>query len=161
MELLANWLDAHSYETKYRPVPIEEHLVYDGKIFLAGPNDGLGQSPSQLSSQDVTGGHVTPIRRIAKSEHKEFIDPLLNAVISLAHETASMGCGVLVFAGSRGMCESDARWISRVMPGPSLLGQELIDKRINLLGDLRSLSTGVDPILEETVLAGVAFHRKS
>ncbi|KAG5974958.1 hypothetical protein E4U55_007949 [Claviceps digitariae] len=150
LDLLATWLNAHSYETRYRPVPIEEHLVYDGKVFLAGPNDGLGHTPSQLSSQDATGGQVTPIRRIEKSIHKEFMDPLLNSVLSLAYESASMGYGVLIFAGSRGMCESDARWVSRVMPQPHELDPNVLDKRMNLLGDLRSLSTGVDPVLEET-----------
>ncbi|KAG6000239.1 hypothetical protein E4U21_005684, partial [Claviceps maximensis] len=159
LDLLATWLTAHSYETRYRPVPIEEHLVYDGKIFLAGPNDGLGHTASQLSSQDVTGGGTaTPIRRIEKSIHKELMDPLLNSVLSLAYESASMGYGVLIFAGSRGMCESDARWVSRVMPQPHELDASILERRVNLLGDLRSLSTGVDPVLEETVLKGVAFH---
>lgn len=156
--LLATWLDAHSYETRYRPVPIEEHLVYDGKVFLAGPNDGLGHTPSQLSSQDVTEGKTAPIRCIDKSIHKEFRDPLLNSVVSLAYESASMGHGVLIFAGSRGVCESDARWVSRVMPPSHELETNILDKRLNLLGDLRSLGTEVDPVLEETVLSGVAFH---
>lgn len=141
-------------------MPIEEHLVYDGKVFLAGPNDGLGHTPSQLSSQGATDGKANPVRRIEKSIHKEFMDPLLNSVLSLAYESASMGYGVLVFAGSRGMCESDARWVSRVMPQPHELDPHIFDKRMNLLGDLRSLSTGVDPVLEETVLSGVAFHRE-
>jgi DNA polymerase theta len=159
--LLSTWLDAHTYETRYRPVPIEEHLAYDGNIFLAGPNDGLGHTPSQLSSQDVVDGKTSPIRRIDKSTHRELTDPVLNAVVSLAHETACSGYGVLVFAGSRGVCESDARWISRVMPQPNTLPADVLDKRVHLLGDLRSLSTGVDPVLEETVLYGVAFHRES
>lgn len=141
-------------------MPIEEHLVYDGKVFLAGPNDGLAHTSSQLSSQDVTGGKTTPIRCIDKSIHKEFRDPLLNDVVSLAYESASMGHGVLIFAGSRGMCESDARWVSRVMPPSHELETNILDKRLNLLGDLRSLGTEVDPVLEETVLSGVAFHRE-
>lgn len=162
LDLLATWLNAHSYETRYRPVPIEEHLVYDGKVFLVGPNDGArGDGPFPLSSQDITGGKtILPIRRIEKSVHKEFTDPLLNSVLSLAYETASMGYGVLIFAGSRGMCESDARWVSRVMPQAHELDPQVLDKRMNLLGDLRGLGTGIDPVLEETVLSGVAFHRE-
>ncbi|KAK8930386.1 DNA polymerase theta [Metarhizium anisopliae] len=158
LNLLAAWLHGHTYETRYRPVPIEEHLVYDGKVFRAGPNDGLGHTPSQLSSQDESAGKTAPVRRIENSMHKEFTDSVLNAVVSLAHETACMGYGVLVFAGSRGVCESDARWISRVMPPLHELAAEVLKKRLDLLGDLRSLSTGADPVLEETVLYGVAFH---
>ncbi|KAG6032425.1 hypothetical protein E4U19_007495 [Claviceps sp. Clav32 group G5] len=152
LDLLATWLNAHSYETRYRPVPIEEYLVYDGKVFLVGPNDGAcGDGPLPLSSQDITGGKtISPIRLIEKSVHKEFTDPLLNSVLSLAYETASMGYGVLIFAGSRGMCESDARWVSRVMPQAHELDPQVLDKRMNLLGDLRGLGTGIDPVLEET-----------
>lgn len=72
-----------------------------------------------------------------------------------------MGYGALVFAGSRGICESDARLISRVMPQPHEVDSKTMDKRMDLLSELRSLSTGADPVLEETVLSGVAFHRKS
>ncbi|KID99992.1 helicase and polymerase containing protein tebichi, partial [Metarhizium majus ARSEF 297] len=158
LNLLAAWLHGHTYETRYRPVPIEEHLVYDGKVFRAGPNDGLGHTPSQLSSQDVSAGKTAPVRQIENSRHKEFTDSVLNAVVSLAHETACVGYGVLVFAGSRGVCESDARWISRVMPELHELAADVLKKRLDLLGDLRSLSTGADPVLEETVLYGVAFH---
>lgn len=161
LSLLATWLNAHSYETRYRPVPIEEHLVYDGKVYRAGPNDGLGRTPSQLSSQDVVDGKSTPIRRIENSMHKELADPVLNSVVALAHETACAGYGVLIFAGSRGVCESDARLISRVMPSSHELDTDTLRKRTDLLGDLHSLGTGVDPVLEETLPRGVAFHRES
>jgi hypothetical protein len=50
--------------------------------------------------------------------------------------------------------------ISQVLPRPEEVDSETIDKRRDLLNDLRSLSTGLDRILEKTVLTGVAFHRK-
>ncbi|PFH61783.1 hypothetical protein XA68_16312 [Ophiocordyceps unilateralis] len=154
MNLMADWLGAHCYETRYKPVPIEEHLVYDGKVFLAGPGQDLPSSSSRPSSQDFTGGRVAPVRRIKPSLHREFADTVLNAVVSLAHETATSGFGVLVFAGSRGICEADARWISRVMPEPRQVDGSVANKRMDLLGDLRSLSNGLDPVLEETVPYG-------
>ncbi|KAL7798057.1 hypothetical protein V8C37DRAFT_368520 [Trichoderma ceciliae] len=154
--LVAKWLNAHSYETKYRPIPIEEHLVCEGKIYHVGSNGASAQK--QLKVDEVSKGQVEPTRRIEGSSHKEFRDPVLNAVVSLAHETALMGYGSLVFAGSRGICESDARLISKVMPQPHDLDSETMDKRMELLSELRSLSMGVDPVLEETVLYGVAFH---
>lgn len=160
MKLVATWLDAHCYETRYRPVRIEEHLVYEGKIFATG-SPSLPSSSSQLSSQGVSAGLAAPNRRIQESAHKELADPVLNAVVAIAYETAATGFGALVFAGSRGVCESDARWISRVMPEPRQLCPSIVDKRLDLLGDLRSLSTGVDPVLEETVPYGVAFHREA
>ncbi|KAJ4268376.1 hypothetical protein NW762_002439 [Fusarium torreyae] len=160
MDMMAKWLDGHCYETRYRPVPIEEHLVYDGNIYPAGSTSSLIKTAAQLNSRSTqTQAQTRPIRRIEPSTHKELRDPVLNAVVTLAHETAAAGFGALVFAGSRGMCESDARWISRAMPGPNELKIDVVDRRTDLLGELRSLNTGVDPILEETVLYGVAFHR--
>lgn len=158
---MARWLNAHYYETRYKPVPIEEHLVCEGKIHPFGAKHGSLQIPTQLSSRDISQGRSSASRQIQGSVHREFGDPVLNAVVSLAYETASMGFGALVFAGSRGMCESDARWISRVMPQSHEVDRAIMDRRMDLLGELRSLSSGVDPTLEEIVLFGVAFHRES
>ncbi|KAF4428263.1 DNA polymerase theta subunit [Fusarium acutatum] len=158
-DIMARWLEGHCYETRYRPVPIEEHLVYDGNIYPAGSTSSLIKTAAQLNSRSThTQAQMRPIRRIEPSTHKELRDPVLNAVVTLAHETAVAGFGALVFAGSRGMCESDARWISRAMPQPHELKADVVDRRMDLLGELRSLNTGVDPVLEETVLYGVAFH---
>lgn len=46
------------------------------------------------------------------------------------------------------------------MPQLDELDSATMGKRMDLLSELRSLSTGADPVLEETVLYGVAFHRK-
>lgn len=161
MDLMARWIDGHSYETKYRPVPIHEHLVFEGKIYPAASTGSLVKTASQISNLQSTHNLASPMRQIEASKHRELADPVLNAVVTLAHETASTGFGALVFAGSRGICETDARWIARVMPQTHEISPELLEKRMDLLSDLRSLSTGVDPVLEETVLQGVAFHRKT
>lgn len=162
MDLMAQWLGGHCYETRYRPVPIEEFLVYDGGIYPAGSTSSLIKTATQLSDRiPSTQGRPRPVRRIESSIQKELRDPVLNAVVTLSHETAISGFGALVFAGSRDTCESDARWISRTMPEPHELSPALLDRRMGLLGELRSLNTGVDPVLEETVMYGVAFHRKT
>ncbi|KAH7162747.1 P-loop containing nucleoside triphosphate hydrolase protein [Dactylonectria estremocensis] len=157
MDLMAQWLNGHCYETRYRPVPIEEHLVYNGNVYPAVSTHNLIKTATQLHGTS-TQGRVSPTRRIEPSTHKEFRDLVLNSVVTLAHETASAGYGALVFAGSRGVCEADARWISRVMPPPHEMDPALVEKRMDLLGELRSLHTGLDPVLGETVLFGVAFH---
>lgn len=140
-------------------MPIEEHLVYEGNIYPAATTSELLKTAHELKTHQLE--NTMAIRRIESSDHKELKDPVLNAVVSLASETARSGYGVLVFASSRPGCESDARWIARVMPASHELDPALVDKRIDLLAELRSLGTGIDPVLEETVPAGVAFHRKS
>lgn len=54
-------------------------------------------------------------------------------------------------------CESNARLISRALRNSSL-DPTILEKRLDLLADLRSLSTGLDPNLAETIPSGVAFH---
>ncbi|KAI3556340.1 DEAD/DEAH box helicase [Colletotrichum abscissum] len=160
ISLLATWLGAHSYETRYRPVPIEEHLVYEGNIYPATTTSELLKTAKNLNTAtQKTGSRAT--RRIEPSGHKEFQDPVLNAVVSLASETANAGYGALVFASSRYGCEADARWIAKVMPALDELESGLVEKRTELMAELRSLGTGIDPVLEETVPMGVAFHRQS
>ncbi|AEO66042.1 uncharacterized protein THITE_2065919 [Thermothielavioides terrestris NRRL 8126] len=162
IELLKNWLQGHSYETHYRPVPIDEHLVYEGKIYAAGTTASLLKTVNQLDSRSqFSEPRVQPLRIIRPSDHKELKDAVRNAVVALANEAARAGYGVLVFSSSRAGCESDAILISRVMPMFAEVDPATQEKRLDLLGDLRSLSTGLDPKLEQTIPFGVAFHRKA
>lgn len=161
IELLKNWLQGHSYETHYRPVPIEEHLVYDGKVYAAGTTASLLKTVTQLDARgQPCESKAQPLKTIMPSDHKELKDAVLNAVVALANETARAGYGVLVFSSSRAGCESDAVLISRVLPTLTEADPAIQEKRLDLLGDLRSLSAGLDPKLEQTIAAGVAFHRK-
>ncbi|KAI0383812.1 hypothetical protein F5Y04DRAFT_278438 [Hypomontagnella monticulosa] len=153
IDLLSQWLDAHIYSTFYRPIPIEEHLVHEGKIYPASSTSGLLKAASKLASNS----HPSPVRIIQPSPHKEFKDPVLNAVVALATETARSGYGALIFCNSHG-CEFDARLISRVLQKNENLDPTTIEKRLDLLADLRSLSTGLDTCLAETIMFGVAFH---
>ncbi|KAK0733445.1 hypothetical protein B0T26DRAFT_736380 [Lasiosphaeria miniovina] len=159
--LLKDWLQGHSYETHYRPVPIEEHLVYEGKIYPVGTTASLIKAATQLDARGApTQPRVQHLREIGPSPHREFKDSVLNAVVALANETARAGYGVLIFSSSRAGCETDALLISRVMPSSKEIDPAVREKRSDLLGDLRSLTTGLDPKLKQTVPAGVAFHQE-
>lgn len=160
ISLMAQWLDAHSYETRYRPIPIDEFVVCNGSIYQLSDAQRLLSSAAQLSKAGSCESKAKACRKVLPSQQKELGDPVLNAVVSLAYETASRGHGVLLFAGSRAICESDARIIGRVMPQFHELDERVQEKRAELLDELRSLVSGVDHVLEETVLSGVAFHRK-
>ncbi|KAK0731602.1 P-loop containing nucleoside triphosphate hydrolase protein [Lasiosphaeris hirsuta] len=159
IDLLKRWLQGHSYETHYRPVPIEEHLVYEGNVYPAATTAGLLKTLTHLDARtQATQSSVLPMRTISPSDHKELKDPVTNAVVALANETARAGYGVLVFSSSRAGCESDAVLISRVLPALHDAPTAVQERRLDLLGDLRSLSSGIDPKLEQTIPAGVAFH---
>ncbi|KAI1426928.1 P-loop containing nucleoside triphosphate hydrolase protein [Xylaria sp. FL1777] len=160
IEVLSTWLDAHMYTTFYRPIPVEEHLVHEGKIYPASNTRSILKTASQLrqTSNSAFELDCQPVRTIRASQHKELQDPVLNAVVALANETVRSGYGVLVFCSSRQGCESDARLISRVLPQANEVESTILEKRSDLLGDLRSLSVDLDPTLAETIPSGVAFH---
>ncbi|KAG0651093.1 Helicase and polymerase-containing TEBICHI [Hyphodiscus hymeniophilus] len=156
-DVLARWLDnAKFYISKYRPVPVEEHLVFDNAAYPASTAKSFYKTATQL--YDVTKTKPEPCRNIQPSPCKEFKNPLVNAVVSLANETARAGYGALVFCSSRAGCERDAVLISQVMPRIDEVDLKTLDRRKDLLNDLRSTSTGLDHVLEKTILAGVAFH---
>ncbi|KAK6865840.1 hypothetical protein PG990_004719 [Apiospora arundinis] len=162
IDILATWLDAHTYQTFYRPVPIEEHLVYESKIYAASATGSLLKAVTQVASNTLpTQSSSAHLRLIRPSDHKEFKDPVLNAVIALANETVRSGYGVLIFCSSRQGCESDARLIARVLPDLHEIDPAISEKRSDLLGELRSLPTGLDPSLADTYAdAGLTIEER-
>jgi replicative superfamily II helicase len=161
--MLAAWLNnAKFYMPRYRPVPVEEHLVFDSAVYDASTSSRFYKTATQLNAQTQRASQIKPepSRLIPKSESKELSNPFVNAVVSLTNETVRAGYGALVFCSSCLGCEKDAVLISQVLPRHEEVDSATIDRRRDLLNDLRSLSTGLDRILENTVLTGVAFHRK-
>ncbi|KAL2889798.1 DNA polymerase theta subunit [Ceratocystis lukuohia] len=160
IELLGRWVEGHAYVTKYRPVPIDEHLVYDSKIYPAANTLSLIKTAKELEAgtQDSSEQAPCAIRAIRPSIHTEFQDPVLNAVVALACETANSGYGVLVFSSSRTGCETVAKWISRALPNPQKIPLKVLEPRLSLIEELGGLSTGLDHVLAETIPYGVGFH---
>lgn len=157
-QLLAKWLDAKYFISQHVPVPIEEYLAYDHSIYRVSTSSSFLKSASQIPSTQSLPT-VNPIRMIRPSEYKELKDPLSNSVVSLAIETAKAGYGVLVFCGSRQACQSTALLVHEAMPGRTAFTKDILDRRNDLLCDLRALPVGLDEVLEKTIIKGVAFHR--
>lgn len=91
--LIADWLEAKFYVSKYRPIPIEEHLVYENAIYPTVNAKEFFRTASQLSGSLPMQKPPIASRTIGKSSHREFESPLVNAVVALAVETASTGYG--------------------------------------------------------------------
>ena len=156
-EILAKWLDAKYYNTKYVPVPVEEYLVYDHSIYPVSTSSAFYKTTSQLNSTQPLSA-VSPIRVIQTSEHNELKNPVTNAVVSLAIETANAGYGALIFCSGRQGCQSTALLVSEAMPVLSDVDEKMLDRRKDVVSELRSLSVGLDDTLDKTVMKGVAFH---
>ncbi|KAH8675817.1 hypothetical protein BX600DRAFT_432366 [Xylariales sp. PMI_506] len=164
IEILASWLDAHRYQTFYRPVPLDENLVYDSTIYSADSASILLENTARPDDEKNIGSTLcdsvltSATRIIRPSTFKELKDPVLNSVVALTNETVLNGYGVLVFCSSRLGCESDAKIICKVLPGIEEISLAIAERRWDLLNDLRSLPSGLDASLAETIPAGVAFH---
>ncbi|KAL4925183.1 DEAD/DEAH box helicase [Aspergillus undulatus] len=159
-ELLAEWTNARYFISTYRPVPVDEYLVYENAIYPAATSRQLFQTMSKLTS---SGGPflneaIPPLRTIKASTFRELSNPMTNAMVAIAIDTAIAGYGALVFCGSRIACQVQAALISEAMPDPSILSAEDVNRRLDLLADLRSTPSGLDPALETIIIKGVGFH---
>lgn len=157
-QLLAKWLDAKFYIAKYRPIPIEEHLVYNNAIYATANAKEFFHTASQLTKDaPMPTPQPQPQRTITKSNQQDLGNPMINAVVALAVETALSDHGVLVFCSSRMGAEKTALLISDALP-INHLSREIHDKREDLLASLRALPGGFEASFSKTVLCGVGFH---
>lgn len=158
--MLAEWMNAKFYISTYRPVPIDEYLVYENAIYPAATSRQLFQTVSKLNAAAPISDAIPPHRIIASSSSRQFSNPMTNSMVALAIDIAAAGFGALVFCGSRQACQIHAAVISEAMPVLGVDSAEL-GKRLDLLAELRSLPSGLDPVLEKIVVKGVGFHRQS
>ena len=151
---LASWLEAKFYVSTYRPIPVEEFLVYENAIY---PTANAFRIASQLHPSVVTEPQASEERRIERSYHPELDNPVSNAVVSLALETATSGYGALVFCSSRQGSQATALLISEATPTEQI-SAEMLDSRMDVLASLQALPSGFEPMLSKTILRGFAFH---
>lgn len=157
--MLAQWMNARFFISKYRPVPIDEYLVYENAIYPAATSRQLFQTASKLTAatSSTLQDSIPPHRIIQTSEYKELGNTATNSMVALAVETAVAGYGALVFCGSRNSCQVHAGTISEAMPHPE--SEEELNQRLDLIAELRSLACGLDPVLQRTIIKGTGFHR--
>ncbi|OAP59495.1 hypothetical protein AYL99_06793 [Fonsecaea erecta] len=157
-QLLAQWLNAKYYIANHRPIPIEEHLVYENAIYSTANAKEFFRTASQLAAGDaLPTPRPRPQRAIAKSKHPELGNSTPNAVIALAVETALAGQGALIFCGSRMSVENTALLVSSALPTDHLDGDAL-DRRQDLLASLCALPGGFEPSFSKVIPCGVGFH---
>ena len=154
-ELLAKWLNAKYYSTTYAPVPIREFLVCDRAIYVTSTSGAFYRTASQLNSTQPLLG-VSVYRQIQISDHSELKNPIVDAVVALAIETASAGFGALVFCSSRQGCQNTASLIANAMSDE--VTDIVLEQRKDAVNELRSLPLPLDETLEMTIPRGVAFH---
>ena len=139
------------------PVPIEEYLVYDRSIYPVSTSSASLKTASQLNSTQPLS-RISPTRVIQPSDHNELKNPVSNAVVSFAIETAKFGYGALIFCSGRQGCQSTAALVSQAMLGGLDVEDKILNRRKDVISELRSLPVGLDETLGKTMIRGVAFH---
>jgi hypothetical protein len=87
---LNGWTAPNFYISKYRLVPVEEYIVFDDAVYPASTSSRFYKSATQLNAHTQALSPTKPksSRVIQTSQLKEFGNSLINAVVSLANETA-------------------------------------------------------------------------
>uniref|UniRef100_A0A0D9XYP7 Helicase and polymerase-containing protein TEBICHI n=1 Tax=Leersia perrieri TaxID=77586 RepID=A0A0D9XYP7_9ORYZ len=135
---VADWLQAALYQTEFRPVPLEEFIKVGNQVF----------------DKDMNVVRVLP--KVADLGGK---DP--DHIVELCNEVVQQGHSVLLFCSSRKGCESTARHVAKFMKvasfGSTDVGSEIPDAT-SAIEALKRCPSGLDPVLEETIPSGVAYH---
>ncbi|KFK29884.1 hypothetical protein AALP_AA7G191500 [Arabis alpina] len=135
---VADWLQAALYQTEFRPVPLEEYIKVGNTIF---------------------NKKMEVVRTIPKAADMGGKDP--DHIIELCNEIVQEGNSVLIFCSSRKGCESTARHIAKLIKKVPIdvdgENSEFMDIK-SAIDALRRSPSGVDPVLEETLPSGVAYH---
>ncbi|TVU51610.1 hypothetical protein EJB05_03050 [Eragrostis curvula] len=135
---VADWLQAALYQTDFRPVPLEEFIKVG----------------NQILDKDLNVVRVLP-----KAADLGGKDP--DHIVELCNEIVLQGHSVLLFCSSRKGCESTARHVAKFLKlgsvGSISVGSEFSDAA-SAIEALRRCPAGLDPVLEETLPFGVAYH---
>ncbi|CAB4266528.1 unnamed protein product [Prunus armeniaca] len=135
---VADWLQAALYQTEFRPVPLEEYIKVGNTLY---------------------NKKMEIVKTIPKATDLSGKDP--DHVVELCNEVVQEGLSVLIFCSSRKGCESTARHVSRFLKkfSVNIRSDDSEFKDVTLAIDaLRRCPAGLDPVLEETLPAGVAYH---
>lgn len=135
---VADWLQAALYQTDFRPVPLEEYIKVGNTIYD--------------KQMDV-------VRTISKTADLGGKDP--DHIVELCNEVVQEGNSVLIFCSSRKGCESTARHVAKFLRKFPVSVHNDNNESIDVMSAIDALGrspAGLDPILEETLPFGVAYH---
>ncbi|TNJ30114.1 DNA helicase [Giardia muris] len=140
---LQKWLGCFLYECTFRPVTLQEYVVHNGELYSIGP--GEGEKP-KVTSQG-------PISVRSPKTNEDLRLPPLYAVSLLALKP------LIIFVTTKNstvqVATEFARIIAKHFPSPP---QEIIQKRADLLGELKSLGNESWTAL---ITSGVMYHNSS
>jgi replicative superfamily II helicase len=127
---LAFWLVAKYYISNYRPVLVEEHLVYENAVYAVCTSRRFFKTALDVDFQDLIrrAGKATTFQKNSTITASGAKQSSIEFSVALVNEIAKAGYGALIFCSSRAGCESDAILISQVMPESRKLPDEVLER---------------------------------
>uniref|UniRef100_A0A0N4VTV8 Helicase POLQ-like n=1 Tax=Haemonchus placei TaxID=6290 RepID=A0A0N4VTV8_HAEPC len=133
---LAGFLRAHVYSTSFRPVELHEYVRIEQNMWKIN-SDG-----------ELEHNAVLPANRLSKADP----DGLCQLLIGVIPRRS-----VLIFCPTKKSCESVALMVARCVPED--VRKRRIDERKKVLESMKEDCEGlISSALENTILAGVAYH---
>lgn len=142
VEILRQWLKAEFYHTDFRPIELKEMIKIGKNVYNQKMN----------------------LIKVVDEKLKEFFPNDTDEVCLLAMETILENCQLIIFCPSKEWCEqlctNLARGIHNMLKQKLTVIEKIVDKpRLNcLLEQIKSLPSGVDQILQRSLVYGCAFH---
>ncbi|KAH8741450.1 mus308/POLQ like SFII DNA helicase [Cryptosporidium ryanae] len=151
---IGNWLDAVVYQSNYRPVPLREHIVLDGKAYLKPENNGQNHYGGDLCMSENTKASIASKNKdesfgfpsrwdvkelYLKCDVREFDEeslglnkwkyPQVNMkdLLILGWDSLKRGESVLVFCPTKYSVETTALFYARCLRKPFYEGLTLED----------------------------------
>lgn len=132
---LCSWLDAEYYKTDFRPIPLDEFIVWDGNVMSL-------RSHSFKSYPEV---------------ERKFVEKNDELVFLLCKEAVVENHSVLIFCPSKERCEKLCNYLIcyNIVHEENLTSVNNVAK---IIEELRISDTGLDKQLMKSIYQGVAFH---
>eukprot|EP00659_Diplonema_papillatum_P016222 gene16222-24862_t len=170
--VLASWLrDAWFFATNFRPVPLSESMCLDG-VLTVFPSESLGLPPvdeknGPVATAQARGGQAgDTISPCAAADRTREIEPATAAdgdrMLALTLETLRDGHSVLVFCATKKAVEAAAAkiafFLKHLPPATVPVSADRLATRQRIVQTLQANPCGVDKVLADAILCGVAYH---
>lgn len=139
---IGKWLNAMTYKSNFRPVPLNEHLKIGNDIFV----------------KDADSNELCKLRTLPSTPS---VDP--DHIGFLTKEAIDLNKSVMVFCSSKNGCKVEAERISKYLgslpeEGENPVKQETVDARNDLASKISKNNFTYSTSLSHLILKGIAFH---
>ena len=142
LNLLSDWLEAEFFFTNFRPIELKEMIKVNDVIY---------------------DNEMKEIRKIS-NKYAAFFNDDTDQIGQLAMETLIDNTQLLIFCPTKAWCESLAQnlanGLKKIIDRKLKFSENILDKQkiLDLMVQFKNLPSGVDAVLDKTLVLGCAYH---